>query len=118
MKKMTAILGLVLMSSTVFASGLSKLESYECGLQVGKSLIKLENTPVRQDVVILSEDIANYSAQTKLLTTLKKKSEKNQVAQAANNSWQSIVYSLGNIKDVSADEAAAINTACDLKVGQ
>lgn len=114
MKRVPAILVLVLTSSIVFATQASKLESYDCGLQVGKSLVKLEYTSAQQDAINLSEDIANYTAQTKLSVSLKKKSERKQVAQAANNSWQSIVYSMAQIRSVAADEASAINTACDL----
>lgn len=116
MRKMSTILVMVLISSTVFATELLKLEKYNCGLQVGKSLAILASTSVYQEAVNLSEDIESYSTQAKLSKTLKKKAERAQAAQAANSSWQSILYSIEQINAVSADEATTIKTACDLQI--
>lgn len=116
MKKMTTILGLVLISSTVFAAGAPKIESYDCGLQMGQSLSKLSSTAVAMDAKNLSEDLANYVEQSNLASKTRSKTEKTQLLQAAGSSWQSIVYSMQQIKSVAADEAAAINKACDLSL--
>lgn len=113
MKKITTILGFMLISSTVFASDM-KLESYDCGLQVGKSLNKLAGSTAAKDITNLAEDLSNFASQTKLASQEKDEDYKLQISQAANSSWQSIIYSIKQIKSVSADEAKAIETACDL----
>lgn len=113
MKKVTTIFGFMLISSTVFASDM-KLENYDCGLQVGKSLSKLSGTSVAKDINNLAEDISNYATQSKLASQEKDEDYKLQISQAANSTWQSIIYSIKQIKTVSADEAKAIEAACDL----
>ena len=119
MKKMTAILSLMLISSTVLAAGKKaagplKMEGYDCGLQVGQSISALAETSAKQDAITLSEDIANYIAQNKEAAKTRKKADKAQILQAANNSWQSIAFSMGNIKSVSEEQATLIDKTCDL----
>lgn len=114
MKKLAPFFGLLLVSSTVLASAPLKLETYDCGLEIGKAITTLSGTSVAQDATNLAEDLSNYASQSRLALTIKNKTERRMVEQAARNSWQSIVYSLEQIKTVAPQEVTAINAACDL----
>ncbi len=104
--------------SSAAAQQAPKIELYECGLQVGKSIGALVGANAKENVVnsvkYLSEDITNYIAQVKLAATLSDGRNKSQVLQAATNSFRSIEFSMEQIKEANPGIAAAIQQACDL----
>ena len=114
MKSVNLILGFLFVAGSAIANPVSKIEKFECGLQVGKSIGLLAQTLAKDDVITVSEEIGNYITTTDSVSQLKTEMEKELALQSANNSWQSILFYMDKIKDVSPVQHSDISKACDL----
>lgn len=90
------------------------VDKFKCGLELGKAIVQLSPTKVKDDVVLLADSIADYDAQIKEAVKEKDAELKELLFRSSNNTQQSIVLALSSIRSFSATHADTIEKACGL----